>query len=96
MSLKIREFDKVLTRKGFIALSKNDHKYFYLQDLEGKQTLIRTRRSTHGNQKDISDDILSAMYKQLHFESMAAFKNFYDCTMSHKEYINFLKVKEKI
>lgn len=93
MSFKVREFDRVLKKKGFTVLSKSEHKFFYLRDMDGKQTLIRTRRSTHGNQKDISDDILSAIYKQLHFDSMADFKKFYDCTISHQEYVSSLKMK---
>ncbi len=96
MPVKAREFDKALTTKGFTALSKSEHKYFYLRDLDGKQTLVRTRRSTHGNQKDISDDIISAMYKQLHFASKADFMKFFECTISHQEYVVSLKTKGKI
>ena len=93
MSVKVREFDRVLTTKGFTSLSQNEHKYFYLRDLDGKQTLVRTRRSTHGNQKDISEDIISAMYKQLHFASKADFMKFFECTISHQEYVSSLKSK---
>ena len=96
MPVKAREFDKVLNTKGFTSLFQNEHKYFYLRDLDGKQTLVRTRRSTHGNQKDISDDILSAMYKQLHFASKADFMKFFECTISHQEYVSFLKMMGKI
>jgi len=96
MPVKAREFDRVLTTKGFTSLSQNGHKYFYLWDLEGKQTLVRTRRSTHGNQKDISEDIISAMYKQLQFASKADFMKFFECTISHQEYVSFLKANGKI
>jgi hypothetical protein len=96
MPVKAREFDRVLTTKGFTSLSRSEHKYFYLRDLEGKQTLVRTRRSTHGNQKDISDDIISAIYKQLHFASKADFMKFLECTISHQEYVSLLKMKGKI
>ncbi|MCX6701497.1 MAG: hypothetical protein NTV68_16510 [Methanomicrobiales archaeon] len=93
MPVKAREFDRVLTTKGFTSLSQNGHKYFYLWDLDGKQTLVRTRRSSHGNLKDISDDIISAMYKQLHFASKADFMKFFECTVSHQEYVSCLKMK---
>lgn len=41
--------------------------------------------------KDISDDLLSVMYKQLHFESKNEMMRFIDCTKSYEEYLAYLK-----
>jgi hypothetical protein len=96
MPVRQREFEKAVTRKGFVVVSDRDHRYFFLKDTEGKMTPVRTKISIHGNVKDISDDLISVMYKQLHFESKNDFMKFIECTKSYKEYIALLKSKNEI
>ena len=67
MPVKQREFSKAVLKKGFVSV-KRDHCYFYLKDKNGKiMTEVRTKISQHGNLKEISDNMLSVMYKQTPF-----------------------------
>ncbi|MCX6698315.1 MAG: hypothetical protein NTV68_00070 [Methanomicrobiales archaeon] len=91
MPIKQREFSKAALKKGFVAVKQSEHCYFYLKNPDDKITHIRTKMGQHGNVKDISDDLLSVMYKQLHFESKNEMMRFIDCTKSYDEYIASLK-----
>ena len=92
MPIKQREFRKAVLKKGFVAVKQSEHCYFYLRNTDEKITLIRTKIGQHGNQKDISDDLLSVMYKQLHFETKDEMMKFIGCTKTYEEYIASLKV----
>jgi hypothetical protein len=96
MPVKQREFERAITRKGFVVVSDRDHRYFFLKNPNGEMTPVRTKISVHGDQKDISDSLLSVMYKQLHFENKADFMKFIDCTKSYEDYVHWLKMKDKI
>lgn len=90
MPIKQREFRKAILKKGFVAV-KSEHCYFYLKNANNEITPIRTKIGQHGNEKDISDDLLSVMYKQLHFESKNEMMKFIDCTKTYEDYIASLK-----
>ncbi|MDO9035796.1 MAG: hypothetical protein Q7U51_11405 [Methanoregula sp.] len=90
MPIKQREFSKAALKKGFVAV-KSDHCYFYLKDANDEITNVRTKIGQHGSMKDISDDLLSVMYKQLHFESKNEMMRFIDCTKNYEEYLAYLK-----
>jgi hypothetical protein len=96
MPVKQREFEKAVTGKGFVVVTNRDHRYFYLMDTDGKKTQVRTKISVHGKVKDISDDLLSVMYKQLHFESKNDFIKFIECKKTYEDYISWLKSENEI
>jgi len=92
MPIKQREFRKAALKKGFVAVSQSEHCYFYLKNPDGEiNTSVRTKMGQHGKMKDISDDLLSVMYKQLHFETKNEMMKFIDCTKSYEEYVASLK-----
>jgi hypothetical protein len=92
MPVKQREFRKAALKKGFVAVSRSEHCYFYLRGPDGSiNTRIRTKMGQHGKMKDLSDDLLGVMYKQLYFESKNDMMEFIDCTKSYDEYIASLK-----
>ena len=91
MPVKQREFRKAALKKGFVAVKQSEHCYFYLKNPEGKITVVRTKMSQHGKMKDISDDLLSVMYKQLHFDTKDDMMKFIECTKSYDEYVASLK-----
>jgi len=74
--MKKRELRKILKKKGFVEVVAKDHIYLYLRDpndLERYYSHIRTKVSHSGREKDISDDLLAKMYKQLGFGSKKEF-----------------------
>jgi hypothetical protein len=95
MPIKQREFSKAALKKGFVRV-KSDHCYFYLMNSNNEITNVRTKIGQHGNLKDISDDLLAVMYKQLHFESKNEMMRFIDCTKSYEEYLTHLKARNII
>lgn len=96
MPVKQRDFRKAIVKKGFIPVSKDEHCYFYLKNPEGKITPVRTKMGQHGKMKDIPDNLLAVMYKQLHFETKKEMIKFIDCTKSYEEYIASLKANNVI
>jgi hypothetical protein len=89
--MKAREFERAVTQKGFTVIDR-DHRYYFLNDAEGKKTPVRTKVS-HDQRHDISDNLLSIMYKQLHFKNKAEFMKFIDCTITYETYLNDLMTR---
>jgi hypothetical protein len=96
MPIKQREFQKAVLKKGFVAVKQSEHCYFYLKNADDEITPVRTKMGKHGNLKDISDDLLSIMYKQLHFDTKNDMMKFIDCTKSYEEYVASLKAHNVI
>ena len=92
--MKKREFRRLLTKKGFVEVIDRDHKYYFLRDPDESEkviTHIRTKLSHSGKEKDISDSLMSKIYKQLKFPSKRELEEYLDCTVTYKEYIQYLK-----
>jgi outer membrane phospholipase A len=101
MGFKTTEFDKSMLKKGFTneksKRKNNNHLYFYLEYPSGQHHLnIRTWHSVHSDQKNISDDIISYMAKQLHFDNKKDLEKYIECTYSLETYIKQLKEKKLI
>lgn len=96
MPIKQREFQKAVLKKGFVVVKQSEHCYFYLKNSDDQITNVRTKMSQHGSLKDISEDLLSVMYKQLHFETKDEMMRFIDCKKTYKEYIASLKTHDII
>ena len=101
MSLKITKFEKGMKKKGFVASRKvkknNPHLMFFLEYPKGCiNTQINTWYSVHSNQDYISDDNISQMAEELHFEKKKDLENYVGCTYEFKTYIQLLKEKNLI
>lgn len=77
-----RDVEASLLRKGF-QQSENDHHYFIYWQLDGKKSRFRTKTS-HGH-REISDDLLSQMSKQVGLVNRD-FQGLLDCPLSREEY----------
>ena len=87
--MKKREFRRILKKKGFIEVVAKDHIYLYLRDPNDPEKYyshIRTKISHSGKEKDISDNLLAKMYRQLGFGSKKDFMEYLDCTRTHKDH----------
>ena len=94
MPCKKREFHKAATKKGFIEARKGDHIFYWFTDTEGKRyTRIHTKIS-HGGSGDISDNLLSKMYKEMKFDSVGDLKQYIECSLNEKMYREQLRAKE--
>ncbi|MCW7072112.1 MAG: hypothetical protein OCU12_07300 [Methanophagales archaeon] len=92
MKIKARKIDSALRRKGFVknGFVKNEKKHhiFYFLYVDGKKTQIRTKLS-HSS-KEYNDNLLSAIRKQLKFDSIKELEGFINCPISEDEYVRML------
>ena len=56
--------EAALKAKGF-ALEEGDHHYFVYVTLDGRSTSVKTKTSHGAKMKDIPDNLLSAMARQV-------------------------------
>lgn len=92
--MKKRELRKILKKKGFTEVISKNHIYFYLKDPEDPEkhySHIRTKLSHSGKEKDISDNLLAKIYKQLGFESKKEFTKYLDCKRTHRDHVEYLR-----
>lgn len=82
-----KKVSKALITKGFRESAGRDHHFYFLY-INGKKTIIKTKIS-RGSHKDISDQILNKMQKQLHLP-YREFNAYLDCTFSEQDYKSFL------
>ncbi len=95
MPIKKRDIMNTLSGKGFVKVVSKHHIYFYLRDPDNPDkyiTHVRTRLS-HGSSKDLSDNILSKMAKQLRFNSKKQFLDYVDCKYTYSDYVKKLKAE---
>jgi hypothetical protein len=93
MIIKTRKIDSALTSKGFVKNEKKNHIFYFLY-INGKKTQIRTKLS-HGS-KEYNDNLLSAIRKQLKFDSIKQLEGFINCPISREEYVSMLMDKSII
>lgn len=84
-----------LPKKGFMVNKKGHHIFFYhIQD--GRETGIRTKISHTAKMKDISNDIISAIKRQLKLDTNAEVKDLIECPMDEATYIGLLRKKGEL
>lgn len=89
MTFRSEEVAKALLAKGFREEQGRHRKFtFYYQ---GKRTQIRTMLS-HGS-KTIGGDLLSAVKRQLHLDTLEQLRDFINCPMEYDDYITYLQSK---
>jgi len=85
-----REIDSALCKKGFRRETGGDHICYFLRDVDGEDTNIKTKIS-HGVVSDtIGANLISRMARQLHL-SKIQFLNFIDCSVSEEDYRTVLR-----
>ncbi len=91
-TLKVRNIEKSLLRKGFRKLEKKnpDHIYYGYFTQDNRKSGIFTKIS-HG-EKEISDGLISAMAIQLKINKKD-FLSFVECTLSQSNYEAIESVK---
>jgi len=89
MTFRSEEIARALLAKGFREEQGRHRKFvFYYQ---GKRTNIRTMLS-HGS-KDIQKDLLSAIKRQLQFDTVEQLRDFINCPMEYNDYVAHLQNK---
>ena len=73
-----------LTKKGFKE-DGGDHQFFIYERLDGKRSMKRTKISRGSSYKEISDDLLGKMCKQVGL-SKKQFLELIDCPMDRQAY----------
>ena len=81
-----------LKQKGFQEKEKTNHRYYHFV-YDDKITSVSTFVSRGTKYKEISDDILSRMWKQLGLNKKKELLDLVDCPMGKEELISVLQAK---
>ena len=88
MPRKAREVRRGLRRKGFRKTDARHRKYQYFA-LDGQEGGVNTLMS-HGSDREISDQLLGRMARQLHL-TRRQFDDLIDCRLSQADYEAMLR-----
>src|SRR5262245_44663657 len=78
-----------LLKKGFVETSGGDHRYFYLW-VDGKKTGIHTYVSRGTKYKELGEDLVTAIRKQLKLGTKQQLLDLVACPMGIPEYVQHL------
>ena len=84
MPIKRTLVESGLSNKGFV-LAEGDHRYFTYHTTVGKKSPIFTKTSHGSGHKDVSDELISRMSKQVKLTS-GKFRDLVSCTFSREDY----------
>lgn len=84
--------EAALAAKGFLRV-EGDHHFFIYHTADGKKTRARTKTSHTPKMKDIPDNLLGPMARQVCLDTKAEFLRLVDCPMSRLEYEGVLRSK---
>ncbi|MFK5597938.1 hypothetical protein ACFZ8E_13110 [Methylobacterium sp. HMF5984] len=73
-----------LERKGFKCRG-GDHEYYIYHNLDGKKTMYKTKVSRGTSYKNIGDDLIGKMARQVGLNKKL-FLELVDCTLDQKQY----------
>jgi len=79
-----------LRRKGFQQYEKTKHRYYHFL-YNGKLTGVSTFVSRGTKYKEISDGLLSKMWKQLYLNNKQELLDLVDCPMSEQQLVALLR-----
>jgi len=88
------DIESSLSKKGFRKDESHHHLYFLY--VGGKRSSIRTKISHGSKYKTYDVSLLSAMKKQLKFDSLNQLRDFISCTVTEKQYLQLLLKKNLI
>jgi hypothetical protein len=86
--------EAALRAKGF-ALEEGDHHYFIYVSEDGLVTNVKTKTSHGAKMKDIPDNLLAAMARQVSL-SRSEFVSFVDCDLDRRTYEGRLRAAGKL
>ncbi len=81
-----------LKQKGFSEKEKKKHRYYHFI-FDGKVTGVSTFVSRGTKYKEIGDNTLSKMWKQLHLNSKRELLDLVDCPMDEDQLVTLLRNK---
>jgi hypothetical protein len=84
--------ESALKSKGFEE-HDGDHRFFVYWTEDGKKTRARTKTSYTPKMKDIPDNLLGQMAKQVCLDTKAQFLELVNCPMSRGDYEDVLRGK---
>lgn len=89
-----REIESGLLRKGF--KKESSHHSFFRFYINNKKTSISTFVSHGSKYKDINDDLLAKMKRELRMPNKRYFIDFIECPITEEQYKSFLVSREII
>jgi hypothetical protein len=93
MPVKKDAFGKAVIRKGFREFRSGDHIYYRFVQPDGEINPEIVTKVSHGSGKDISDDLLTKMSRQMKFDKKSDLMKFVECTLSDEDYYEILVSK---
>jgi hypothetical protein len=85
------DVESSLQKKGFKREETDHAKFVYIYN--GKQTSIWTKTSRGTGHRDISDDLLNSMKREMKLDKLSDAKRFFNCPMEREEYLSILRSK---
>ena len=95
MPVKKRKLITALEQKGFRKKETPHHTYYSFTDNEEKICRRVRTRISHGGGKDIDDNLLAQMAKQMQLDSRPVLEEFIECTITEESYREILRKKRK-
>lgn len=90
-----RNIEKAFQQKGLVPEEVAGHRKWILL-YDGKYTTIFTKVSRSPKHKVIDDTGLGKMSRQLRFRMLHDFKDFVECSITYKMYLELLKEQNYI
>lgn len=88
--MKARDVQRALEKKGFQKKEGGRHTKYILY-VEGKKTRIITVFSRSRDKKELGNDLLRRIKKQLHLEENEMFQDFVECPLTYEDYLSVLR-----
>lgn len=88
MPFKFRDVRKSLKKKGFVE--KHEHHIYLHHEISGKRTGAYTYVSHGASSKEVGNDIVRSMKRQLLLSSMKDVRDLVNCPMSADHYNELL------
>ncbi|BAD84560.1 hypothetical protein TK0371 [Thermococcus kodakarensis KOD1] len=90
--MKARDVQRALEKKGFQKKEGGRHTKYILY-VEGKKTRVITVFSRGRDKKELGNDLLRRIKKQLHLEEDDMFQDFVECPLTYEDYLSVLRQK---
>jgi len=91
--MKAKDIQKALKKKGFQKKEGGRHTKYILY-VNGKKTRVITVFSRGRNKKELGDDLIKRIMKQLHFNNEEdKFRDFVECPLTYEDYLELLREK---
>lgn len=92
MKISRKDLEANLPKKGF-AKDEQGHHVYFIHLYGGKKTGIYTKISHTKKIREISNDLLTAVRKQLRLDRNDQVRDLAECPMTEAEYVSLLRQK---